>query len=165
MDRSKKLLSPWQLLDSCICQSLKLDTSRSIEVMGIQIFRSNFLPMFLYLYRVSFLTTLDPYKAYFRGRHTWEYKENICKRWLIPYFLWKKLLRLCALGFCNQVLLDLHCWWSEELSSQQSSSSWWVSHVLGSMQQKGWRSYIEEFRDSEAVEGFCCKFIYRDCRV
>ena len=29
------------------------------------------------------------------------------------------------------------------------------------MQQKGWRSYIEEFRGSEAVEGFCSKFIYR----
>ena len=40
-----------------------------------------------------------------------------------------------------------------------------VSHVLGSMQQNKWRSYIEEFRGSEAVEGFCCKFIYGDCRV
>ena len=39
-----------------------------------------------------------------------------------------------------------------------------VSHVLGSV-QKGWRSYIEEFRGSEVIEGFCCKFIYEDCRV
>ena len=39
-----------------------------------------------------------------------------------------------------------------------------VSHVLRSV-QKGWRSYIEEFRSSETVEGFYCKFIYRDCRV
>ena len=39
-----------------------------------------------------------------------------------------------------------------------------VSHVLRSV-QKGWRSYIKEFRDSEAVEDFYCKFIYRDCRV
>ena len=39
-----------------------------------------------------------------------------------------------------------------------------VSHVLGFV-QKGWRSYIEEFRGSKAVEGFCCKFIYEDCRV
>ena len=121
--------------------------------------------MFLYLYRVSFLTTLDLYKAYFRDRHIREYKENICKRWLMPYPLWKKLLCLYALGFCNQVLLDLHCWWSEELCNQQSSSSWWVSHVLGSVQQKGWRSYIEKFRGSEAVKGFCCEFIYGDCRV
>ena len=33
------------------------------------------------------------------------------------------------------------------------------------MQQKGWRSYIKEFRGSEVVESFCCKFIYEDCRV
>ena len=39
-----------------------------------------------------------------------------------------------------------------------------VSHVLGFV-QKGWRSYIEEFRGSETVEDFCCKFIYEDCRV
>ena len=30
---------------------------------------------------------------------------------------------------------------------------------------KGWCSYIEEFRGSEVVEGFYCKFIYGDCRV
>ena len=33
------------------------------------------------------------------------------------------------------------------------------------MQQKGWRSYIEEFKGSKVVEGFCCEFIYEDCRV
>ena len=66
----------------------------------------------------SFLTTLDIYKTYFRGHHIREYKENTCKRWPLPYSLWKKLLRLCFLGFCNQVLLNLHCWWSEELCSQ-----------------------------------------------
>ena len=36
--------------------------------------------MLIYLYRVSFLTTLDIYKAYFRGRHIREYKENICEK-------------------------------------------------------------------------------------
>ena len=39
-----------------------------------------------------------------------------------------------------------------------------VSHVLRSV-QKWQRSYIEEFRGYEAVEGFCCKFMYEDCRV
>ena len=39
-----------------------------------------------------------------------------------------------------------------------------VSHVLGSV-QKGWRSYIEEFSGSKAIEGFCYKFIYGECRV
>ena len=71
----------------------------SIEVTGIQICRSDFRPMFMYLCRVSFLTTLDIYKAYFRGRHIREYKENICKRWSMSYSLWKKLLRLCAIRF------------------------------------------------------------------
>ena len=104
-----------------------------------------------------FLTTLDIYKAYFRSHHIREYKENICKKWTMPYSLWKKLLCLCALGFCNQVLIDLHCWWSEEVCSQHSSSlSWWMSHILGSVQQKWWRSYIEEFRGSEAIKGFYC---------
>ena len=31
--------------------------------------------------------------------------------------------------------------------------------------QKKQCSYIEEFKGSEAVKGFCCKFIYGDCRV
>ena len=153
------------LFKSSIKAQHLLDTSQSIEVTRIQISRSDFWARLMYLYRVSFLTTLDLYKTYFRGRHIREYKENICKRWPMPYSLWKKLLRLYALGFCNQVLLYLHCWWSEELYSQQSSSSWWVSHVLGFVQQKGWRSYIEEFRGFEAVEGFYCEFIYGDCRV
>ena len=51
-----------------------------IEVTGIQIFRYDFRPMLIYLYGVSFLTTLDIYKDYFRGRQIREYKENICKR-------------------------------------------------------------------------------------
>ena len=95
----------------------------SIKNYEIRIFRSDFWPMLMYLYRVSFLTTLDIYKTYFRGCHIREYKEKICKRWLMPYSLWKKLLRLCALWFCNQVLLDFHFWWSEELCSQKSFSS------------------------------------------
>ena len=82
------------LLNSCICRGLKLDTSQSIEVTGIQIFRSNFRPMMTCMCRVSFFTTLDLYKAYFKGRHIGEYKENECKRWSMPYSLWKKLLRL-----------------------------------------------------------------------
>ena len=68
-------------LDTCgqISRQL-LDRQLSIEVMGIQIFRFDFRLMLMYLCRVSFLTTLDIYKAYFRGRHRREYKENICKR-------------------------------------------------------------------------------------
>ena len=32
-----------------------------------------------YVFGLSFLTTLDIYKAYFRSRHIREYKENECK--------------------------------------------------------------------------------------
>ena len=39
-----------------------------------------------------------------------------------------------------------------------------ISHVLGSVHH-WWRSYTREFRGFKAVEGFCCKFIYCDCRV
>ena len=59
----------------------------SVELYEFQIFRFDFQPMFMCLCRVSFLTTLDLYKAYFRGCHIWEYKENICKRWPKPYSL------------------------------------------------------------------------------
>ena len=41
----------------------------------------------------------------------------------------------------------------------------WLVTYWDSCNKKGWRSYIEEFRGSEAVEGFCCEFIYEDCRV
>ena len=47
--------------------------------------------------------------------------------------------------------------------------TYWDPYIIGQpctkIRAKGWRSYIEEFRESEAVEGFCCKFIYKDCRV
>ena len=104
-----------------------------IENYEIRIFEFDFQPMLTCMCRVSFLTTLDIYKVYFKCRHIREYKENTCKRWSIPYSLWRKLLRLWTLGFCNLVLLDLYCWWSKELYSQQSSSSWCVSYILGAV--------------------------------
>ena len=42
------------------------------------------------VFETSFLITLDIYKVYFKGLHIREYKENICKRWTMPYSLWKK---------------------------------------------------------------------------
>ena len=57
------------------------------QIYEIQFFRSDFRPMLMYLGKVSFLTTLDLYKAYFRGRYIKEYKENLCKRWPMPYSL------------------------------------------------------------------------------
>ena len=106
--------------------------AESVEIYKMKISISNFQLMMTCLCRVSFLTTLDIYKTYFKGHHTWRTHALSVQ---VPNSLWKKLLHLCALGFCNQVLLDLHCWWSEELCSQQSSSSWRVSHVLRFVQK------------------------------
>ena len=66
--------------DSYLSRFNEVQQILSIVVTGIQIFRSDFRPMLMYLCRVSFLTTLDIYKAYFRGRHIREYKENTNKR-------------------------------------------------------------------------------------
>ena len=43
----------------------------SIENYEIQIFRSDFMHIYVYLYSVSFLITLDIYKDYFKGRLKW----------------------------------------------------------------------------------------------
>ena len=67
----------------------------SIETYEIRNSRSDFRPMLVYLYKVSFLTTLDIYKDYFKDR-------CICRKWPNSLFSLKKLLRLCAIGFCNQ---------------------------------------------------------------
>ena len=40
----------------------------SIENYEIQIFRSDFMHIYVYLYSVSFLITLDIYKDYFKDR-------------------------------------------------------------------------------------------------
>ena len=151
----KKLFSlcAWQLLDTSYLSKFKKETEILICFLGIR----------ECVFGTSFLLTLDIYKAYFRSRHIREYKENECKRWWCFILSERSYCVFCALGFCNQMLLDLHCWWSEELCSQHFLQvgvlvTYWDPC-------KGWRSYIEEFRGSEAVEGFCCKFIYGDCRV
>ena len=82
-----------------------LTEAKSIETYEIRISKFDFWPMLVYLCRVSFLTTQDRYKAYFKDRHI---RRTHAKSDLVSYSLCKKLLRLCALGFCNQVFLDLH---------------------------------------------------------
>jgi len=53
---------------------LKLDTSSAqvvfVENYEIRFFRSDYMHIHMYLYRVSFLTTLNIYKDYFKGRRT-----------------------------------------------------------------------------------------------
>ena len=61
-------------------------------------------------------------------------------------------------NFAVNIFFKLVC------QSRTRSHASLVSHILRFV-QKGWRSYIEEFRGSEAVEDFCYKFIYGDCKV
>ena len=109
---------------------LKLNKSStqavSVETYKIRNSRSDFRSMLVYLYRVSFLTTLDIYKAYFKGRH-------VCKKWPSSLFSLKKLLHLYTKGFVTKELPNLHCWWTEKLCSQQPLQVVGVSHVLGFM--------------------------------
>ena len=77
---------------------MKLDRSltkfESTEIYKIRIFISDFRLILTCMCRVSFLTTLDIYKAYFKSRHTWRIHA---KSDLVSYFLCKKLLRLLLL--------------------------------------------------------------------
>ena len=94
----------------------KLDTSsiqvQSIENYDFRNFRSKIQFMMTWMIRVSLLTTLSIYNAYFKSNHTHRLRTHT---------LYEKLLRLCALRFHNQVFPDLHCLWSEEFCSQQQS--------------------------------------------
>ena len=68
-------------LDSCSIDTIYrgLDSyliDVSIENYEIIIFRSDSQPMLTCICRVSFLTTLDIYKTYFKICHIRDYKEN-----------------------------------------------------------------------------------------
>ena len=67
---------------------LKLDTSLtqvvSIKNYEIMFSRSDYTHILEYLYRISFLTTLNIYKDYFKSRHKWckvLQKSNPCILW------------------------------------------------------------------------------------
>ena len=53
------------MLDSCLIDKL------STEIYKNQFFRFDFTPICGYMFRFSFLTTLNIYKDYFKGRHSW----------------------------------------------------------------------------------------------
>ena len=43
----------------------------SIKIYENQIFSFDFHPIRVYMFRLSFLTTLNIYKNYFKGHHSW----------------------------------------------------------------------------------------------
>ena len=72
------------MLDSCLIDKL------STEIYKNQFFRFDFTPICVYLFRLSFLTTLNIYEDYFKGCHSW---SNLMQRffksilWLETYAL------------------------------------------------------------------------------
>ena len=66
--------------------------AKSVEIYEIRISRFDFRLMLTCMCSVFFLTTLDIYKAYFRGHHTREYMENTCKKWPSTLFSLKKAI-------------------------------------------------------------------------
>ena len=92
------------MLDSFLIDKL------SVEIFEKQIFSSNFHPISEYMFRLSFLTTLNIYKNCFKGHQRLckcGAKLRSCELWLetdLPLFIFllKKLLCLYTVGFCNQ---------------------------------------------------------------
>ena len=115
----------------------------SIENYKIQISKSVFHAYPSYLCRVSFLTTLDIYKDYFKGHLRWcnmmqsDYSLKLWLETICPssYFFWRSCYVLYAKGFVTKEFLDLYH--VDELKNFATNIflSWCVSHVLGSVYQ------------------------------
>ena len=76
------------MLESCSIDKL------SIEIYENQIFSSDFTPIIVYFFRLSFLITLNIYKDYFKGRHSWY-------NWMQKFFtsiLWPETYALVHLS-------------------------------------------------------------------
>ena len=99
----------------------------SVENYKIRFSRSDYMHILEYLYRVSFLTTLDIYKDYFKSRHKWckvMQSDYTCILWpetelalvhhilyrsycvFTPRVLWPRSFQIFIVG------------WNEELYSQ-----------------------------------------------
>ena len=60
--------------------------AESVEIYEIRISKSDFWPLLTCMCRVSFLTTQDIYKAYFKGCHT---RRIYAESDLVHYSLWR----------------------------------------------------------------------------
>ena len=139
MRKSYFIKSRHKLDRSCYWRLMESSTqAQSIKIYDFRISISEIRPMMNWMIEISLLTTLVMYKAYFKSHYTQ-------KQRLRTHILCEKLLHMYALEFCNQVLPNLHCLWSEEFCSQQQSIKLlelvmcWdlckgISHILGSMQ-------------------------------
>ena len=114
----------WRKADSVSLDRSSTDTA--IENYDFRIFRSEIRPILYYLIRVSFLTTLVIYKAYFKSRHIWIQR-------LKTHILCVKLLHLCTIGFVTKCFLIFIIYEVKNFASQPIIQVIGVSHVLRSV--------------------------------
>ena len=110
-----------------MCNSRQLSTEAvSIENYEIQISRYIFHAYLNYLYKVSFLTTLNIYKDYFKSRQRWcnlmhsDYSLKLWPKTICPSssFSWRSCC-ICAPRVFNQwASWSSSFEWTEELCSQ-----------------------------------------------
>ena len=109
--------------------TISIDTL-SVEVYEKQIFSSVLHPIREYMFRLSFLTTLNIYKDYFKGRQRLckcEVKLCSCKLWLKTEFAQVHISFEEAAVFVHLMVLwprsfvIFIVWWIEELCSQHLS--------------------------------------------
>ena len=102
----------------------------SVEVYEIQFFRIDFNPIRVYMYKLSFLITLNIYKNYFKGRQRLrECKEKfcLCKLWSKTEFALVHLsLEEAAMFVHHRVLwprsfVIFIIWWTKEFCNQYPS--------------------------------------------
>ena len=112
----------WSSIDSST-------VAQSIENYDFKIFRSEIQPNLVYLFGVSFLTTLDIYKADFKSHHTRIQRlRNLFSLWEATIFVCHRVLYPSA--FKSSLLMK----W-RTLQPTTSVQVTGVSHVLGSMQR------------------------------
>ena len=108
---------------------LKLDRSSTsavfVENYEIRISRSDFTHIHVYLYRISFLTTLDIYEDYFKGRHKMMQEDATwCKviihsncdqrQFALIHLSLEEAAALYAVRFCDQgASWSSSCGWIE----------------------------------------------------
>ena len=111
----------------------------SVETYKIITSRSDFRPTLKYLYRVSFLTTLDIYKPYFKSRRA-------CRKCLSSLFSLKSYCVFTPRVLQPRSFLIFIVDELKELYSQQPLQVAGVSHILGSIHHwlvMYWDSCIE----------------------
>ena len=102
----------------------------SIEVYETQIYKADFHPIREYVFRLSFLTNLNIYKNYFKGRQRLckcEEKFCSCKLWpkteltLVHLSLEEAVVFVHRRVLWPKSFLIFIVWWTEEICSQHPS--------------------------------------------